>query len=129
MRLAKVSRSADWIKAEYDNQKSSPVLPTISGSGCNGCPAFTSVSQFTLAADKPFFHDLSVTGTPLAFTAIGLPSGIIMSSVDGNLTGSPSVSGEFTSTISAFYPNGDRADQQYSFTITTKCSPGLDVSA
>ena len=65
----------------------------------------------------------------MAFTAIGLPSGIIMSSVDGNLTGSPSVSGEFTSTISAFYPNGDRADQQYSFTITPSAPQVIDVSA
>ena len=36
-----------------------------------------------------------------------------MSNIDGNLSGSPSVSGEFSSTISAMYANGDRADQVY----------------
>ena len=41
-----------------------------------------------------------------------------MSNIDGNLSGSPSVSGEFSSTISALYANGDRADQVYTFNIS-----------
>ena len=91
------------------------------------CPAFASLSTFNLPADQPFNHSISVTGSPLVFTAVGLPSGILLSSNDGNLSGSPSVSGQFTSTISALYPNGNRADQQYRFTISPS-APDIIIS-
>ena len=126
MRLSKTSRSADWVNASYLNQKPNATLPSISA--VTGLPSFTSVSTFNLSADQPFNHNITVTGTPLVYTAVGLPSGILLSSSDGNLSGSPSVSGQFTSTISALYPNGNRADQQYLFTISPS-APDILLSA
>ena len=116
MRLANTSRSVDWIQASYLNQKPTSVLPLVST--VTGSPSFTSVSSFNLSADQAFTHSISVTGTPLVFTAVGLPSGIILSSIDGNLSGSPSISGQFISTISALYAGGARADENYTFTIS-----------
>ncbi|MDG0963632.1 MAG: putative Ig domain-containing protein, partial [Opitutales bacterium] len=126
MRLSKTSRSADWVNASYLNQKPNGTLPSISA--VTGLPSFTSVSTFNLSADQPFNHNITVTGTYLVYTAVGLPSGILLSSSDGNLSGSPSVSGQFTSTISALYPNGNRADQQYLFTISPS-APDILLSA
>ena len=125
MRLANVARSADWVQASYLNQNPTSTLPVISA--VSGLPSFRSLSTFNLPADQPFNHSISVTGSPLVFTAVGLPSGILLSSNDGNLSGSPSVSGQFTSTISALYPNGNRADQQYRFTISPS-APDIIIS-
>ena len=122
----KSPRSADWVAASYQNQKPNASLPSISV--VTGPPSFTSVSKFSLSADQLFSHSISVTGTPLVYTAVGLPSGILLSTIDGTLSGAPSVSGQFTSTISALYPNGDRADQQYSFTISPS-PPDILLSA
>ena len=119
MRLAVKSRSADWIYTEFINQKQNSSFPSITS--VNGAPSFTSVSKFSLVADQLFDHQVSVTSAPLVFTAVGLPSGIILNPNDGNLSGTPSLSGHYSSTISALYPGGVRVDQPYSFSI----NPGV----
>ena len=40
---------------------------------------------------------------------------------DGNLSGTPSLSGHYSSTISALYPGSVRVDQPYSFPV----NPGV----
>ena len=122
MRVANKFRSSDWVNAEYHNQKVNATLPSVSA--VNGAPSFTSISKFTLLADRPFDHQVSITSSPMVFTAVGLPSGIILNPNDGNLSGSPSVSGTFSSSISALYSSGVRVDQDYSFTIKPS-SPDL----
>ncbi|MDA8775644.1 putative Ig domain-containing protein, partial [Opitutales bacterium] len=123
MRLANKSRSSDWALASYLNQKPFSNLPTVSV--VNGPRSFISISSFDLLAEQNFEHNISVTGSPIVYTGIGLPSGLVLNSNIGNLTGTPTLSGQYSSKISALYNNGTRADQNYSFSISSG-APEID---
>ena len=82
-----------------------------------GPPSFTSVSTFTIQADQPFEHNATVTGSPIAFTGTGLPGGLILNPSDGNLSGMPSAAGSFPAVMRALYADGQKAEQDYHFTV------------
>ena len=110
--------SAVWFKACYDNQKPTPDFPSTPG--VIGDPSFTSTSSFTINAEEPFTHLSTATanpGSPTAFVASGLPSGLILNPSDGNLSGVPTTAGYYESFYQAIYDDGSQALQAYDFTI------------
>ena len=67
-----------------------------------GAPAFSS-SSFTAtgAANGAFTYQISASGNPTSYGATGLPAGLLLNTTTGEITGTPTVGGTFSVTISA----------------------------
>jgi hyaluronate lyase len=67
-----------------------------------GAPAFSS-SSFTAtgAANGAFIYQISASGNPTSYGATGLPAGLLLNTTTGEITGTPTVGGTFSVTISA----------------------------
>ncbi|MEI7775145.1 MAG: putative Ig domain-containing protein, partial [Verrucomicrobiota bacterium] len=50
---------------------------------------------------QPFAYRINTDGSPTSFSVIGLPAGLSLNTTTGSLTGSPSVSGTFSTTLQA----------------------------
>ena len=106
MRYSSTNRSADWIKAEYDNQKSSQSLVSyglISGprtitSPLTASGTFGSSFTYTLTASDPS----NITSRVF----YGLPQGLDFNN-NGQITGTPEVSGTFLVPLLVNYNNDD----------------------
>ena len=60
---------------------------------------------------------VEATGSPTAYIASGLPPGLILDPVDGNLSGIPSRAGNYQAQVHAIYSDGAQAMQDYEFTV------------
>ena len=126
IRISATNRSSDWILATYENQRLSPSFPSKANS-LTGPPSFTSDRDFTIFSGEPFNHMAEATGEPLAYVANGLPIGLLLSPVDGNLSGVPTMAGIYTPTLRAVYADGSSALENYSFNVLAS-PPQISIS-
>jgi hyaluronate lyase len=75
-----------------------------------GAPAFSS-SSFTAAgaANGAFTYQISASGNPTSYGATGLPAGLILNAATGEITGTPTVGGTYSVTVSATNAGGTRS--------------------
>jgi hyaluronate lyase len=75
-----------------------------------GAPAFTS-SSFTAtgAANGPFTYQISASGNPTSYGATDLPAGLLLNTTTGEITGTPTVGGTYSVTVSATNAGGTRS--------------------
>ena len=118
IRISSINRSDDWIVASYQNQKENPAFPSFS-SPLEGPPSFTSENNFRIFAEEKFTHIAKATGSPTAYVATGLPSGLLLDPSDGNLSGFPTTSGLYEPKIRAIYDNAQIAIQSYRIEVLT----------
>ena len=116
IRISNRARSSDWLLATYQNQKATPSFPTPPNA-LVGPPSFTSLKQFTIPAEKPFSHLVKATGQPTAYVGTGLPSGLLLNALDGNLSGIPATAGNFSPNLRAVYSNGSQASQNININV------------
>ncbi len=64
-------------------------------------PALTSPLNAAANAGSTFVYQITASNTPDSFSATGLPSGLILNSLTGLITGTPASSGTFTVTLGA----------------------------
>ena len=90
MRISSTNRSADWIKAEYDNQKSSQSL--ISYGSVTGPRTITSPLTASGTFDSPFTYTITATIQSIDISshlAWELPNGLTRVASTGVISGTP----------------------------------------
>ena len=93
------------------------LVVTIQPSG--PVPAIDSNASVTADVNTPFSYQITATNTPTSFTASGLPVGLSLNTTSGLISGTPTVSGVSTATLTASNGNGSSAN----FTLTFILGP------
>ena len=68
------ARSADWVKATYDNQKSGSTFWTMGT--VSGAPVLASALTDETFAKQSYTYQMVATGNPTGYAAFGLPDGL-----------------------------------------------------
>lgn len=75
-----------------------------------GAPTFSSSSlTATGAANGAFTYQISASGNPTSYGATGLPAGLFLNAATGEITGTPTVGGTYSVTVSATNAGGTRS--------------------
>lgn len=70
-------------------------------------PQFTNATAVGAVAGSAFFYAATATGSPTYYAATGLPAGLVIDPSAGIITGTPSVAGTYSVTVTAYSPVGN----------------------
>ena len=87
MRADTAARSADWVKATYDNQKASSTFWTIGT--VDGPAVLASALSDETFAKQSYSYQMVATGNPTGYAAFGLPDGLSVNPSNGLISGTP----------------------------------------
>ncbi|MBT4225773.1 MAG: DUF2341 domain-containing protein, partial [Opitutae bacterium] len=126
VRFSTANRSADWVKASFDNQKQNQSL--VSYAEVTGPARISSNLSVEFTANTTSEYDIKATKNPAGFAALNLPGGMSVDLDTGKISGSPEVAGTFEVTLQVMYPDGSLIEE--TLTIIVKASaPEIAASA
>ena len=91
-RISSVERSGDWIKAAYDNQKTSSNF--VARGAVSGPRIVTSSLAVTATVGTSFAYNTTAVGTPSSYTILNLPGGLAFAPTNGTFGGSSRTAGQ-----------------------------------
>ncbi len=91
-------------KRTSPNVDGDPVQVTITV--LPGAPSITSAATANGTFNAPFSYQILATGTPTSFGAAGLPTGLVLDTMTGAISGTAGAGGVFNATISATNAGG-----------------------
>ncbi len=80
-------------------------------------PAISGSSSVTADINTPFNYQISASNSPTSYGASGLPVGLSINTSTGAITGTPTVGGIFTATLTASNGNGASANFPLTFVL------------
>lgn len=90
---------------------------TLTVSPAGPVPAITSAATAQATLNAAFTYTITASNTPTSFSAIGLPFGLSLNTATGEITGTPTVAGVYTVTLSAANANGSGATTALTLTV------------
>ncbi len=89
-------------------------------------PTITSTAMANATVHQPFSHTITGTEEPTSFAAANLPAGLSLDPITGVISGTPTISGTTSFTLSAF---NQRGEGNQTFTLTVKLQTPAITSA
>ena len=99
------ARSADWVKATFDNQKTASNNFWTFGTATGPPVLASSLTDETFAKDA-YTYTMVATGSPSGFAAFGLPDGLTVNPSSGVISGTPMVATTASINLVFEYPDG-----------------------
>jgi len=87
-------------------------------------PVITSATNATPSAYEFFAYTITASGSPTSFAASGLPTGLSLNSVNGIISGTPTVVGQYVVALTASNAGGDGTG---TLTLTVQPNPNSPV--
>ena len=103
--ISSVARSSDWIKASYDNQKSSSNF--VTRGTVSGPRIVTSPLASTASVGTSYTYNTAAVGSPSGYTILNLPAGLQFNPSNGQVTGTPTISGFYPVSLVVNYSDDD----------------------
>jgi hypothetical protein len=105
VRAESKARSAEWVKATFDNQKTASNNFWTFGTATGPPVLASSLTDETFAKDA-YTYTMVATGSPSGYAAFGLPNGLTVNPSTGVISGTPSVATTAAINLVFEYPNG-----------------------
>jgi hypothetical protein len=127
-RAETAARSADWVKATYDNQKAGSTFWTIGT--VTGAPVLASALTDETFAKQSYTYNMVATGNPTGYAAFGLPDGLSVNPSTGVISGTPTRSSILSINLVFEYADGsllgsldDTSNDALILKLTIKATP------
>ena len=128
LRAETAPRSADWVKATYDNQKASSTFWTFGT--VTGAPVLASALTDETFAKQSYSYQMVATGNPSGYAAFGLPDGLSIDPSTGLISGTPPRASIIPINLLFEYSDGsllgsldDTSDDALILKLTVKATP------
>ena len=92
-RIGLFMESAASIRASYLSQRPDALTPFVEIASVEGPPVIATnqmAEGFSNDSSRPFYYQISVFPSATAFSAVGLPAGVLLNAITGEISGVPS---------------------------------------